>query len=394
MKKSGMLSQAEKIGPRLVKIRRDIHRHPELSYEETRTASLGKKFLEDLGLDVKTGIANTGVVGLLRGNCSGKTIAIRADMDALPISEQRESPYRSQTEGVMHACGHDAHVAMALGAAMLLARQKDRLQGNVKFILQPNEEVPPGCARLMIEQGVLSDPDVDAIIALHVDPVLPAGKIGIKAGPFMSSADSLDIVVRGKGGHGALPHLTVDAIVVAAHVIQGLQAIVSRKIDPLEGVVISIGMIEGGHALNIIADKVTMRGTVRTLNRTLRAKLPKMIEQVVKGITRGMGASYSLQYSFGNPVVVNDEGMTSLLKDVGQTIVGPRSVVDARPSLGGEDFAYYLQRVPGCLARLGVRNKKKGIIHPWHHPEFDIDEDVLPVGAALLAETALRYLSE
>ena len=393
MGKGPILSAAQEIAPRLVEIRRDIHRHPELGYQEERTASLGKAILEELGLEVRTGLARTGVAGLLRGSPAGKTIAIRADMDALPIHEQTVTSYSSRRKGAMHACGHDAHVAMCLGAAMLLCRRQEELAGNVKFILQPNEEVPPGGAGAMIADGVLSDPEVHAIIALHVDPTIPVGKIGVRSGPVMSSVDSLKMVVKGRGGHAALPHLSVDAIVVAAQVIQGLQVLVSRQTDPVEGKVISIGTIEGGHGRNIVADKVTMTGTVRTLNPALRAELPTMIERAVRGITEGMNASYSLDYSFGNPMVVNEAGITGLLKAAGEAIMGPASIVDAKPTLGGEDFAYFLQRVPGSIARIGVRNEEKGIIHPWHHPQFDIDEDALPLGAAVLAETALRYLS-
>ncbi len=393
MSNSSILSEAEAIAPRLIEIRRDIHSHPELGYQEKRTAGIAQGMLEGLGLEVKTGFAGTGLTGVLRGKAGGKTIAIRADMDALPIQEENQTPYSSQTAGVMHACGHDAHVAIALGAAMLLARRKDRLGGNVKFILQPNEEVPPDGAKVMIEEGVLSDPDVDAVIALHVDPSIPVGRIGIRGGPVMSPADSLKITILGRGGHAAQPHLCVDAIAVASQVIQGLQTIISRRIDPLDGAVISIGMIEGGHGHNIVADKVTLTGTVRTLNPALRTEMAGMIEQLVKGITDSAAARYDMEYFFGAPMVVNDEKMTGLMKEASETIVGTDNVVDSEPRLAGEDFSYFQKAVPGCMVFLGVRNEVKGIVHPWHHRRFDIDEAALPIGSAVLAETAIRYLA-
>jgi len=394
MKKASILSESEKIRSRLVKIRRDIHRHPELGYEERRSAGLAAGILKGLGLEVKRGVAKTGLVGLLRGRQPGKTIAIRADMDALPVQEEKKTSYASRREGIMHSCGHDAHMAIALGAAMLLSAERHKLRGNVKFIFQPNEEIPPGGAKVMIEEGVLANPRVQAIVALHVNPSLQVGEIGIKAGPVMSSVDSLTITIKGQAAHAALPHLSVDAIAVAAQVIQGLQHLVSRQTDPLKGVVVSIGLIEGGRSLNIVADRVTLRGTVRTLDASLRDSLPGMIGEIVKGICKAMGARYKLDYDFGNPMVVNDEKISDLARGVGRDLVGADRVVDVEPSLMGEDFAYFLDRIPGCLIHLGVRNERRGIIYPLHHPRFDLDEDVLPLGAALFAETAMRYLSD
>ncbi len=394
MRKSAILAEAESIKAELVKIRRDIHRHPELGWRVERTAALGERVMQEHGLAVGKRVAGTGVVGLLRGSRRGKTIAIRTDMDALPIHEQRETSYSSRTEGVMHACGHDAHVAMAMGAAMLLARRKARLKGNVKFILQPNEEVPPGGAHAMIREGVLSNPRVHAIIALHVDPIFPIGQVGIRAGTVMSSTDTLTITVTGRAAHAALPHLSIDAIATAARIILGLQTIVSRQMNPMEPVVISIGTIEGGSSANVVADRVKMVGTVRTLSPAVRRGLPGMIRRVVRNIAGSAGATCRVQYVCGTPLVINDEGMCDLLRDAGSTILGVDNIVDIEPCLGAEDFAFFQELVPGCLVRLGVRNEKKGITHPWHHPEFDIDENALPLGAAVLAEAAVKFLSK
>ena len=292
MSKGAILAEAESIKAELVNIRRDIHRHPEVGWHVERTASLGERVMQEHGLAVGKRVAGTGVAGLLRGGRRGKTIAIRTDMDALPIHEQRETSYSSRTEGVMHACGHDAHVAMAMGAAMLLARRKDRLKGNVKFILQPNEEVPPGGAHAMIEGGVLSNPKVHAIVALHVDPILPIGQVGIRAGTVMSSTDTLTITVAGRAAHAALPHLSIDAIATAARIIVGLQTIVSRQMDPMEPVVISIGTIEGGYSANVVADRVKMVGTVRTLSPAVRRELPGMIRRVVRNVAGSAGTSH------------------------------------------------------------------------------------------------------
>ena len=389
---SRIIESANGLFPELSGLRRQIHKNPELGFCETNTAGLVAGKLRELNLEVAEKVGRTGVVGLLKGNRPGKTVALRADMDALPIQEQKETEYASCNKGVMHACGHDAHTAMLLGAAMLLASMREQIAGQVKFIFQPCEEEPPGGAIEMIRAGVLEKPKVDAIFGLHVEPMYPAGFIGYKEGTMMAAVDNFRLDIIGKGGHGASPHMGTDAIVTAAEVISALQTIPSRKINPLEPVVISIGTIEGGRKDNIIADRVAMSGTVRTLNPGLREQIPVMMENIIGSVTKAHNATYSLHYEHSYPPLVNDSGMVELIREVAREIAGKDRVMPvAAPTMGGEDFAYYTQMVPGAFVNLGVgfRNREN---YSLHHPCFDIDEQALPVGTALLAGTALKYL--
>ena len=384
---------SKEVFPSLVKLRRELHQYPELAFNEFKTSERIARELKKLGINFKKGIAKTGVVGVLNGNRKGKTLALRADMDALPVLEQTNFPYKSKNKGIMHACGHDVHMACLIGAAKILTRLKEELPGKVKFIFQPSEEVHPGGAKPMIEAGVLKNPDVSGIFALHCDPAIPIGKIGVREGPTMAQAEDFDITIIGRGGHGARPHDGVDAIVVAAQVIQALQTIVSRKINPLEPVVVSIGKMEGGSARNIICDKVILKGTARTLNKEIAKKIPVFLKEVISGITKGAGASFELNYYGGYPILINHPKATDLARRSIAKLFGKEAIFELkRPMMGGEDFAYYLQKIPGSFLRLGIRNPKKDAIYPWHHPKFTVDEDAIKIGSAVLAGIAFDFL--
>ncbi|MHB1419915.1 MAG: M20 metallopeptidase family protein [Bacillota bacterium] len=389
----GMLSCARVKEQEIIAWRRRIHQHPELGFAEQATSGLVASVLTNLGLDVRIGVGGTGVVGLLEGGRTGPTIALRADMDALPVQEETGLEFASLNPGVMHACGHDAHVAMMLGAATILHEQRSTLAGTVKLIFQPCEENPPGGALAMLEDGVLEHPQVDAILGLHVNPHLPAGVIGWKEGPIMAAADMFVVEVHGQGGHGAAPHQTVDAVMVAAEVIQSLQTIVSRRVDPLEPAVISVGTINGGYKNNIIADKVVMTGTVRSLDPELRLRIPEEIKRVIEGIASAHGATCTLEYQWGFPPLINNSKLVALVREAGQEVAGKgKTLLINRPSMGGEDFAFFAQKVPGAYFYLGV-GKKDQVMHPWHHSRFDLEETALPVGAAVMAWAARSFLS-
>ena len=375
----------------MIEIRRDFHRYPELGFKEERTAKLVANYLRNLGLEVKTDIAKTGVVGLLRGQREGKTLLLRSDMDALPIQEKNEVEYKSKNEGVMHACGHDGHMAILLTTAKILSDFQKEMKGNIKLIFQPAEEGPGG-ARLMIDQGIMSYPQVDAAIGLHLWNYLPIGKVGIRSGPLMASMDSFTIKIKGKSGHGAIPHDAIDAIVMSSHVISALQTIVSREVAPLKSAVVSVGTIKGGYGFNIIADEVDMEGTVRALDIELQKTLPERMERILKGVTSSMRGEYELNYQFLYPITVNDEGMAQLVRKACTSIVGAEKVIIAEQTMGGEDMAFFLQKVPGCFFFLGSANKEKGFDFPHHHPRFDFDEDAMPLGVEILSTIALEFL--
>jgi amidohydrolase len=375
---------------KLVKMRRYLHTIPEIAFEERETAAFVAKKLKGLGIETKTGIAKTGVVGILKGK-GKKTVALRADMDALPVTEALKVPYRSKHEGKMHACGHDAHMSMLLGAAEILAKNRDTLKGTVKFIFQPSEESLPGGAKQMIAEGVLKG--VDAIFGLHVDPTIPTGKIGYMEGALMAFTSEFTIVLEGNGGHAAAPEMSVDPIVMASTIIQELQKIPSRWISPKDPVIVTIGAIHGGTTYNIIPDRVEMKGTVRLLKRELVDKVVKKIEKVLQSITSLYGGTYKFQFNKGYPVLVNEKGSTKFAAEVIRKLFGDEHALELdTPLMGGEDFAYYLEKVPGTFLRFGIANKDKGTSFPWHHPSFNVDEDALPYGAALFAQLALEFL--
>ena len=378
----------------LVNIRRHLHENPELGFEEVATAQYIADYLAGLGLEVTRQVAKTGVVALIRGVQPGKTVAIRADMDALPIQELNEVPYKSKHPGKMHACGHDAHVAAAIGAARILWELRDQINGNVKFIFQPAEEAPGG-AEPMIAAGVLENPTVDAIIGGHVWGSLESGIIEVMSGPTMASSDIIRLKIIGKGGHAAQPHTTIDPIVIASEIVGALQKLVSRQTDPFESVVISICSFHAGDVFNVIPHSAYLEGAVRTLNNELRQELPHKIEKIIRGITEPYGATYELDYYLGYPVTVNDPGVTETVRKAAVSVLGADKVrVAARASMGGEDYAYFLNKVPGTYIRIGTRNPEKGICQEMHHPRFDIDEAVLELTPVVYAQAAFDLLAE
>ena len=379
--------------PELSRIRRHFHENPELGFEEFRTSAHIADLMEGLGLEVRRNVAQTGVVALLRGGKPGKTVAIRADIDALPVQELNDVPYKSKTPGKMHACGHDVHITAAIGAAMLLAQHRESLAGNVKFLFQPAEEGPGG-AEPMIQDGALENPRVDAIIGGHVWGSLDSGVVEVLPGPIMASADILRLTIHGKGGHAAHPHTTIDPIVIGSEIVGALQKIVSRQTDPTEAAVISICLFRAGDTFNVIPNSAYLEGTVRTLNNTLRQEISQKIESVIRGITESYGATYELDYTFSYPATINDPGVTESVRQSAAKILGAENVrTAARASMGAEDFAYYLLAVPGTYIRIGVRNAVKGITHDIHHPQFDIDEDILASLPVIYAQAALDLLN-
>lgn len=375
---------------RTVELRRSIHRHPELGFEEEATAQLVERELDAQGIAHRR-VARTGVVGRIDGGRPGRSVALRADMDALPLTEQSGVPFASEVEGKMHACGHDAHTAMLLGAATLLQSMRAELAGTVVLLFQPAEEGPGG-ALPMIEAGALDDPAVEAAAMLHVDSRLNVGTVGITPGPVNASTDELYIAVRGVGGHGAYPHTSVDALPAAAAVVLALQNVVAREVDPLQSAVVTIGTISGGYRNNIIADEIKMSGTLRAYDAGVRAALESRVRRIVAGIAAAYGATATVELVRGYPPVVNNddlaEGFTEYLRSHGNVNVERQA-----PTMGGEDFAYFAQRVPGLLVRLGVRSEEEGAVHPIHSPLFRLDERALRYGVETLVAFAQYFLS-
>lgn len=386
-----MLSKARAITDEIISWRREIHRWPELGGQEVKTCTLITEALKDLGVEYRVA-AGTGVIGLIKGGMPGKTVALRADMDALPIQEESCLPFASQRPGIMHACGHDAHVAMLLGAAKILTGLAPKLAGNVKLLFQPSEEHFPGGAKPLINEGALENPKVDLVVGLHVDPILPGGILGLKTDTVMAAVDTFELTISGRGGHGAVPHLTVDPVVLTAQVILALQTIASRRVDPLEPVVVTVGSIHGGEANNVIPDKVFLKGTVRTLRPTLGEHVQVMLEEMVSGIVRGAGGEFDLQYRPGYPPLVNNPEAVLLVKAAAGKVLGLEGVLEVkRPSMGGEDFAYYALEVPACFAFLGVGAADLEPV-PWHNSRFRLDEESLAYGTAILVQSALDFL--
>jgi amidohydrolase len=377
----------------VIALRRTFHQWPELGFQEKRTSTLVAQRLRRMGMEVRTGIAQTGVLGTLHGNGAGKTVLLRADMDGLPIEEASGVPYASQNHGVMHACGHDGHTAILLAAAEVLAQRRQQFPGNVKFVFQPAEELPPGGAKGMIDEGVLEHPRVDATFGLHLWNSLPVGKIGVDEGPIMASVDRFDIVIKGVGSHGAYPHTGVDPIVTGSYVIAALQTVVSREMPPLAPVVVTVGTFQGGTAFNVIPSYAELSGTVRTVDARIRDEMPVRLERIVRGVASGMRAECDFNYAFGYPVTVNDVSRARFARQVAGAIVGDANVVSAGMTMGAEDMSYFLDAVPGCYLRLGSGNSERGLVHPHHSALFNFDEAALPIGVELLTQLALAYLS-
>ena len=392
--KLSTLDAAWEIGPEVVANRRYLHQHPELSFHEEQTSRFVAEKLRDLGIETHTGIATNGVLGILRGARPGKTVLLRADMDALPIEELNDVPYKSQTPGVMHACGHDAHTAILLGVARLLSERTGEFAGTVKLAFQPAEEVAPGGAKPMIEAGVMENPHVDAAFGVHMAQELPAGTIGITPGPLCAAPDFFVATIKGLGGHAARPHAAVDPVVVAAHCIVALQTLVSRETNPLRPAVITVGQLQAGTVSNVIPEEAVLRGTVRTFDEETRQHIAKRLGEVIEGIATAMRATASVEYIFGYPPLINDVAMTGLVREVVTDLLGPDRVLEREPGMVGEDMAYFLQQAPGCFFQVGTNNPERGLIYGHHHPRFDIDdEQSLPVGVAAVTSVALRYLN-
>ncbi|MBC6435657.1 amidohydrolase [Nostoc sp. HG1] len=369
--------------PQLVEWRRRLHQKPELSFDENLTAQFVSQKLQEWGIEHQTNIAKTGVVATIDSGKPGRVLAIRADMDALPIQEENEVDYRSQHDGIMHACGHDGHTAIALGTICYLAKHKHSFSGQVKFIFQPAEEGPGG-AKPMIEAGVLQNPDVDAIVGLHLWNNLPLGTVGVRSGALMAAVEVFDCTIFGKGGHGGMPHQTVDAIVVTAQIVSALQSIVARNIDPIDSAVVTVGKFHAGHTHNVIADTAQISGTVRYFNPAYRGYFDKRIEQVIAGICQSHGASYQLDYCSLYPPVINDSSMADLVRSVAESVVEtPAGIVPECQTMGGEDMSFFLQEVPGCYFFLGSANPEKNLAYPHHHPRFDFDETALGMGVEM-----------
>jgi len=372
----------------LIATRRDIHQHPELGFEETRTAALIVERLRKLDYDVTPGIGKTGVVGLKKKD--GRCVLLRADMDALPVEEANAVPYRSKQPGKMHACGHDGHVAIGLEVARRLAPLD--LGGSVKFAFQPAEEVSNG-AQAMIGDGVLETPQVHAAFGIHLWNDLPVGTVGIMAGPVMASVDQFEIEILGRGGHAAAPHQTIDPVLVAAHVITALQSLISRRRDPLSEAVVSVTEVHAGRAFNVIPDRAELRGTVRTFGGAFWEDAPRLVEETSRGVAAALGAQAKVQYRRLSAPLINNEELSTLMRAAAAGVIGADNVRHGVRTMGGEDMAYFLEKVPGCFAFVGSAPKGKGRASPHHSPTFDIDEESLVIGAELLTQTAITYLN-
>jgi amidohydrolase len=375
----------------LVQWRRTLHQRPELGFQEVLTAAFVKDKLQQWGIAHQSAIAKTGIVATIEGDKPGPVLAIRADMDALPIQEENEIPYRSEHPGLMHACGHDGHTAIALGTAYYLSRHRHSFRGTVKIIFQPAEEGPGG-AKPMIEEGVLKNPDVDAIIGLHLWNNLPLGTVGVRSGALMAAVECFRCTIFGRGGHGAMPHQTVDSVLVGAQIVNALQTIVARNIDPLESAVVTVGEFHGGTTLNVIADTARISGTVRYFNPSLEDYVCRRFKEIIAGVCASHGAKYELDYWQLYPPVINDASITELVSSVAAKVVEPSAgVVPKCQTMGGEDMSFFLQEVPGCYFFLGAANQEKGLAYPHHHPRFNFDETALAMGVEMFVSCVEKF---
>jgi len=375
----------------LVAWRRDFHMHPELGFQEHRSARLIADQLRELGYRVQTGVATTGVVGLLEGRRPGPVVMVRFDMDALPLAEENEVEYASQNAGVMHACGHDAHMAMGLGVATLLAQHVDEMAGTLKLVFQPGEEGMNG-AEVMVQAGVMENPRPDVFLATHVWNDAPVGTLNVSPGAVMAAAEKWTCTVRGNGGHGAMPHQTVDPIVAVAQIVSALQTVVSRNVSPLETAVVTVGSVHGGHAFNIIPAQVDLSGTIRTYSPQVREMVLRRVREVVQGVATACGVTADLEITRLTPAVINDADVASVVRAAAEAVVGPENVFSDGQTMGSEDAAYFMQDVPGCYFFVGSANPERGLNAPHHNPRFDLDEDALVLGVAVLMRALAHYL--
>ncbi|WP_453990616.1 M20 family metallopeptidase [Bacillus nitroreducens] len=373
----------------MVDIRRYLHQHPEVSFKEYKTAEFIATFYRNLGVEVRTNVGGNGVVAKIHGSKPGPTVALRADFDALPIQDEKDTPYKSTVPGVMHACGHDGHTATLLVLAKTLNELKEQLSGTVVLIHQHAEELAPGGAIAMIEDGCLED--VDVIFGTHLWATVPTGTIEYRVGPVMAAADRFEIKIQGQGGHGAHPHTTKDAIVIGSQLVMNLQQIVSRRVDPIESAVLSVGSFVADNTFNIIADTASLKGTVRTFSEDVRSQMEVEIEKIVKGTCIATDSTYTYVFDRGYPAVVNHEQETNFLAKIAQEVPGVHYVQETAPQMGGEDFAYYLQHVPGTFFFTGAMPTNESNAYPHHHPKFDIDEKAMLIAAKTLGAAILNY---
>ncbi len=387
-----LFARLNELYPEIVRLRRYFHMNPELSFHEEDTAKEIADYLIKHGIEVKTKVGGNGIVGIIRGGKSGKTVALRADFDALPIQDEKETEYKSRVPGVMHACGHDGHTSTLMHVAKVLNENKEDLHGNVVVIFQFAEELLPGGAKPMIEAGCLDN--VDAIFGTHLWATIPAGQIGYRSGHLMAATDSFTIEIKGSGGHGGSPHDTVDSIMVGSSLVTNIQQIVSRRIDPLKSAVVSIGTFHAGHANNIIADTATITGTVRTFDQKVQDLIIEQLERIVDSTCRGAGAVYDFKYDKGYPAIYNHPEETTLFVDNASKTFGKENVKEIAPIMGGEDFSYYLKERPGSFFFVGAGNPEIGASYPHHHPKFDIDENAMLIAGKALLVAAIGYLEK
>ncbi|WP_298735979.1 M20 family metallopeptidase [uncultured Chitinophaga sp.] len=388
--KNRIKALAREFAPAFIDIRHHIHSHPELSFEEYATSAFIRQKLDEFGVSYRANVAGTGIIALIEGNNPSKrTIAIRADIDALPIHEANNVPYKSKNEGVMHACGHDVHTTCVLGATKILQQLKNEFEGTIKVLFQPGEEKHPGGASLMIKDGALENPKPDAILGLHVQPSMETGKLGFRAGKYMASADEIYITIKGKGGHAAQPHLTTDTILVASHLVVSLQQIISRNNDPFSPSVLSICAFNGGYTTNVIPNEVKLMGTFRAMDETWRFKAHELIKKQATELAHAMGADIDIDILVGYPTLYNNEVITAQARSLAATYLGTEQVEDTEVRMGAEDFAYYSQVIPACFFRLGTGNKARGITSGVHTPTFDIDENAIEIGMGAMAYLAI-----
>ncbi|MBV7531613.1 M20 family metallopeptidase [Chitinophaga sp. sic0106] len=384
---------AKAYAPEFISIRHHLHANPELSFQEYKTSEFIQQKLTEFGVPFTAGIAGTGIIALIEGkNPTSRVIALRADMDALPITEANDVPYKSQNTGVMHACGHDVHTTCVLGATRILHELKDQFEGTIKILFQPGEEKHPGGASIMIEEGALENPKPDAILGMHVQPTMEAGIVGFRAGQYMASADEIYITVKGKGGHAALPQLTADTILIASNIVVSLQQIISRNNNPFSPSVLSICAFNGGFTTNVIPSEVKLMGTFRAMDETWRFKAHDLIRKQAKGIAEAMGAEIDIDILVGYPTLYNNEAVTAQARSLAEDFLGKDAVVDTEIRMGAEDFAFYSQIIPACFFRLGTGNVARGITSGVHTATFDVDEKAIEVGMGTMAYLATQFI--